>query len=207
MRNRTNEIREFRARFGNDIPDNMLSIFFDEDLLPDVLNHQIGRELIYDVLRMISVTIKSIAYEYSKESHLKLHVIKDVVNDMVEIIRGLIGKTSTENEVDSLSSNEKEILLRILGNKFPERVKKLYNLERFCYAYKTEMGKSLIEYLNSSIDGYIGMVYKNTDPVNTVSESRHNICVAILDLWSKKLLARKKFVDDTRQIIYGGSKK
>ena len=81
---KTKEITQFRKRFEDKIPDNILDLFYNR--YRDSINHGIGRELIYDVLFSMSSLINEIA-KGDKERIPELEEYKKIADKWKGIIK------------------------------------------------------------------------------------------------------------------------
>jgi len=202
------QTREFRRRFENDIPDNILSLFFEDENINQILNHQIGRELIYPILRIISITIRCVAdsddISEKRKAICKLQSERLVCEDFVNIIKAKIGKIESlgeEYKKNVLTEDERIILLKKLGReKHAIRAKILLGHDNFYYAYKTSVADELRKYLDGKINYYIKKVYEGE---GGVGGDTYDVCNTIKRGWIDRLRNRERDLIDTRKIIYG----
>lgn len=192
--------RSFRQRFGDEIPDNILNLLFKEEKVKTVINHKVGRELIYDVIRELSIAISKELT--GKPDNASTDSFKRFLFEITEIILPLLDNLNLEYEKDVLSQDEKAILLKKLGRDgFAEVAKKMNILDQFYFAYNTKPGKAVKDYLISNIDKFVEQVYMG----EVFSPSDYYKYSSLADKWKVKINLRNDSLKKSRKIIYGGN--
>ncbi len=190
------EITEFRKRFGDRIPDNVLGLLYER--YRDSINHNVGSELIRDVLFAISTIINEIA-EGKKERIAELEQYKKIGDKWNGIIKKHGKRIEDNYESNLLSFDQKIVLLRWLSKeRLREASRTFINLNRFCHAYNSEVGKALRKDVESNVNGGVKAIWESKSNGELVSYNAYKI---IDSNWNTKIKSHKEVKEAIQTII------
>ncbi len=203
MKLKEREITQFRKRFGEKIPDNILDLFYKR--YSDSINHGIGRELINDVLFSISSFINEIA-KGNKERIKELEEYKKIADKWNGIIKKHDKKIEDNYESNLLSQEQKIVLLRWLTQKRLSDLSKTFiNLNKFYHAYNSEIGKVLRKDIESNVNGGIKNIWESCDsPAKRESNGElvaYNAYRVIRTHWNTKIESHKEMKKEIQKLI------
>lgn len=193
MKQKEIQIAQFRRRFGERISENILSLFYDS--YSDAIESNIGKELISDVLHAMNILIKEIAGG-NKEKIPELSKFKEIASKW----NGIIKKSKQQLNDDYLeklpTEKEETALIHYYRKKGTDAISRLINLDRFYYAYKSELGETLQEDIEKNINEGITSIWKGS--VNG-ELTNYNAYTVIKSNWNIRMANREK----TRQELKG----
>ena len=196
VENKEIQITQFRRRFGGKISDNILSLFYDS--YGYSIDSNIGRELISDILHIMNLLIGEIA-NGKKEKLAELSEFKRIATKWNKIIKEEKKKSDEDYEKEILSEDDEKLLIRGLGEKgAKDTATTLINLDRFYYAYKSEVGQSLLDDIETNINEGVKSIWGEN--VNGQLTS-YNAYKVIKSYWNIKIRNRDKILKETKTII------
>ncbi len=198
---KTKEIIQFKKRFGDKIPDNILSLFLENKDYRYSINNVIGKELIYSVLHIMAILIKEIGKgeENSKDKATELEGYKKIASRWNDIIKKAKKKTEDDYEKSVLNENEEILLINKLGQKGVKDLSRtLISLDRFYHAYKNEIGKALNKDIEDNIDGGIKAIWENKTNGELVTYNAYKV---IRSYWNTKITNREHILKEIQTLM------
>jgi len=200
------QIETFKARFGKRIPDNILKLFFEDELYAYALNHKIGRELVSDAFFHTSDLIKKIA-GLDKQAELetekkRLDTCKTILSDICTNIKNCKDSNGELNIRDAFKKEEWEVFYNRCQTveRYNKEKRRLDNGRQFYTACKTIMASEVEAGMDAVIEnGYEAIWRGETCPIFLYKTSFHK---KIKDSWWKRVEAYSKNLKEIKEIIY-----
>ncbi len=190
------EITQFKKRFGDKIPDNILDLLYER--YSDSINHSIGRELINDVLFGISSLIDEIA-KGDKKRIPELEEYKKIADKWNGIIKKQGRKIEDVYEKEVLSEDTKKQLEKLCGKRWVEESSKvLFSLDRFYHAYRSDIGKKIIEDIKENVNGGARIIWEGKSNGELLNYNAYRV---LNSYWNDKIKNHKKVLDETKILI------
>ena len=200
------QIETFKARYGKRIPDNILKLFFEDELYAYALNHKIGRELVSDAFFHTSDLIKKIAL-LSDEGELlleqqSLNDSKLLLSRICEVVKGCKDSNRDLSMRNAFSKEEWEVFYNRCQTveRYDKERQLLDNGRQFYAAHKTIMSKNIESFADSLIDLGVREIWKGEVTIASLYYSQ--FCRAIKALWYKRLVDYGKNLIRIKKIIY-----
>ena len=135
------DIKHFKIRFGEHIPEHILKLLFKDKSCASVLRHETARELVFIIVKEIAVLIKTI----DCEGLSVLFLYKDLLVEAGKVLNSNPDKKGINFWV------EKDVVAETFVRIDKEKSSKLKNLmyryeflNRFYRAHESELGKEII---------------------------------------------------------------
>jgi len=200
-------LRKFRSRFNDGIPKNILNLLYERKEYQLSLDHEVGRELCYDLFFLLSQSIRSAPSEIDTEQQLKdfneqvsmLHKISNRVCCVIKSHKVV----KHEDGRDFFSKEEWYALFnRTTHEKFAKERRSIEIGRSFYTAYKTPMGADIEVHMQEQIQrGFQHLAYGNIT-LSSLYELR--VYRVIQNIWEKRKYDYKTNIERVRKIIYKG---
>lgn len=192
------EITQFRKRFGDKIPDNVLTLFLEDEDYRYAINHKIGRELISEILYTMNILINLIA-DGDKKCIAELGEYRKIASKWSNIIRNGEKKEESFYEKEVFSEDVKKRLEKCCGKRWVEESSKvLFSLDRFYHAYRSDIGKKIIEDIKENIDGGARIIWEGKSNGELLNYKAYKV---LNSYWNDKIKSHKKISDETIILI------
>jgi hypothetical protein len=183
------QIERLRKRFGDELSDNILSLFYDNYKYS--MNSNVGSELISGILFKMNELIDEIT-NGKKEKLPELSELKKIASKWNEIVKNSKEERNDDYEREVLDENGAKVLMGRVSKKDAEKVVVMYiRLNRFYYAFMSSIGKKLFKDMENNINEGVESIWG--EKVNGELES-FNVYKKIMDSWNTKLKNRKKLL-------------
>lgn len=195
---KTKEIYQFKKRFGEKIPDNILSLFLEDEGYRYSINNAVGRELISDILHIMTILIKEVG-KGNKEKAVELEEYKKIGSKWNDIIKKAKKKSEDDYEKSVLNEDKETLLINRLGEKGVKDLSRtLISLDRFFHAYNNDIGKILNKDIEDNIDGGIKSIWESRANGELVA---YNAYKTIRSYWNTKIASREKILAQVQTLI------
>ncbi len=196
-----NQIEQFKKRFGNKtrISDDLLELLFEE--YADVLTDEVGREILIELVVLLSDSLIGVMNGDDEKTGL-FKEYKKIFNVWADIIEKNTVTGFDFDDLGGLNDREKDILMQKLKpDEFNNYAGVLLGLDKFMYAFNTEIGKKIINDINISIGNTLKTAWIGAEMNGRVV--KYKAYKHIKSILMQKTATRESILKRMKHVIYG----